>query len=461
MLIRFKVSNFLSFSELQEFTMLAGNVKKREEHIIDTGNIKLLKFAAIYGANASGKSNLLKALNFMRNIIINGLKINVSNLYCRKRNENKNSISTFDCELRINNKNYSYGFDILLGQNSIRAEWLYELTDKMDIPIYIRKLNEDIEINESYFKNNKNIIDRLNVYASDIQSQDNILFLTVMNKNKDDLYKSTMSEQLKTVKNIYDWFRNVFTVIFPQNGIDNSSFFSSEESLEKINDIISTFGTGISECKIVNSSMEELTSKVPLDIINNIRNNMQIDFFKQVKGNVNAEPKNFLFRINKELYILEMTDSSFINIDVKKVVLKHRNDDGEYLFEEESDGTIRLFDLIEILLNKENKKVYFIDELDRCLHPALTYEFVKRFLIGNKNSNAQLIVTTHESRLLNFDLLRRDEIWFTDREKNGPTHIYSLEDYNERFDKKIDKAYLEGRYGGIPIFETVFPIGDK
>ena len=71
-----------------------------------------------------------------------------------------------------------------------------------------------------------------------------------------------------------------------------------------------------------------------------------------------------------------------------------------------------------------------------------------------------MIVTTHESRLLNFELLRRDEVWFANREKYGPTELYSLEDYNERFDKKIDKAYLEGRYGGVPIFETVFPVGD-
>ena len=118
-------------------------------------------------------------------------------------------------------------------------------------------------------------------------------------------------------------------------------------------------------------------------------------------------------------------------------------------------------DLIEILINKDKEKIYLIDELDRCLHPELTYEFVKRFLSNTKDKNTQLIVTTHESRLLNFDLLRRDEIWFANREKNGPTELYSLEDYNERFDKKIDKAYLEGRYGGVPIFETIFPVGDE
>ena len=111
-------------------------------------------------------------------------------------------------------------------------------------------------------------------------------------------------------------------------------------------------------------------------------------------------------------------------------------------------------------MNKDTERVYLIDELDRCFHPELTYKFVERFL-NFTNNNSQLIVTTHESRLLNFDLLRRDEIWFANREKNGPTELYSLERYNERFDKKIDKAYLEGRYGGVPLFETLFPVGDK
>ena len=99
-----------------------------------------------------------------------------------------------------------------------------------------------------------------------------------------------------------------------------------------------------------------------------------------------------------------------------------------------------------------------IDELDRCLHPSLTYKFVDTFLQLAEKRNVQLIVTTHESRLLDFDLLRRDEIWFVNKRKSGERDIYSLEEYNTRFDQKIDKAYLEGRYGGVPIFSTVFPI---
>ena len=98
------------------------------------------------------------------------------------------------------------------------------------------------------------------------------------------------------------------------------------------------------------------------------------------------------------------------------------------------------------------------NELDRCLHPSLSYKFVETFLNLAAEKNIQLIVTTHESRLMDFDLLRRDEIWFVDKKENGESDIYSLEEYNARFDQKIDKAYLEGRYGGIPIFSTIFPV---
>ena len=124
---------------------------------------------------------------------------------------------------------------------------------------------------------------------------------------------------------------------------------------------------------------------------------------------------------------------------------------------EESDGTQRLFDLIEILLAAEDK-IYVIDELDRCLHPSLTYHFVKEYLAMAKNRNVQLIVTTHESRIMDFDLLRQDEIWMINKNENGDADIYSLDEYNIRFDKKVDKAYLEGRYGGIPLFSTLFPV---
>lgn len=102
-----------------------------------------------------------------------------------------------------------------------------------------------------------------------------------------------------------------------------------------------------------------------------------------------------------------------------------------------------------------------IDELDRCLHPSLTYKFVDTFLQLAEKRAVQLIVTTHESRLLDFDLLRRDEIWFVNKRKSGESDIYSLEEYNTRFDQKIDKAYLGGRYGGVRYLVQYFLLRER
>ena len=114
-------------------------------------------------------------------------------------------------------------------------------------------------------------------------------------------------------------------------------------------------------------------------------------------------------------------------------------------------------DLLDILFSNEGE-TYVIDEIDRSLHPCLTYKFVQKYLRLAAKRDLQLIVTTHESRLLDFGLLRQDEIWIANKNLGGATELYSLDEFNVRFDKKVDKAYLEGRYGGVPIFDTIFPV---
>lgn len=162
-----------------------------------------------------------------------------------------------------------------------------------------------------------------------------------------------------------------------------------------------------------------------------------------------------ILRTRVELFIITIDASDAVKCQTIEFCYGRKN----VLFDlgEESDGTIRILDLLEILLSGEGK-IYVIDELDRCLHPSLSYKFVETFLNIAAGENIQLIVTTHESRLMDFDLLRRDEIWFIEKKENGESDIYSLEEYNARFDQKIDKAYLEGRYGGVPIFSTIFPV---
>lgn len=158
---------------------------------------------------------------------------------------------------------------------------------------------------------------------------------------------------------------------------------------------------------------------------------------------------------NRDFFILSMDKDE--NIVCKIIKFSHGKKNILFELSEESDGMVRVLDLLEVLLSGEGK-TYVIDESDRCLHPSLTYKFTDTFLKLAAQKNIQLIVTSHESRLMDFDLLRRDEIWLVNKRKSGESDIYSLEEYNARFDQKIDKAYLEGRYGGVPVFNTVFPI---
>ena len=411
MLIRFNVKNFLSFSEredgrTEEFSMLAGKVQKKKEHIYDDGKIKLLKFAAIYGANASGKSNLVKAIDFMKETIINGLPKGHTEKYCRVKSENKAKESYFEFEIKLKEKYYSYGFEVVLSESRFVSEWLVELKSNNREKIIF---NRDIQ-NEKYefgtFLRGKELKNKLEVYAEDIKDDSSILFLSIMNKNKKNLYEEYKS--ISILKEMYLWIRDNLDINYPDRPISNYSYMADAKNVEEVCKFISAFGTGIKNFKMVDVSVEKVINKLP----KSIKDRLMSDF----------EKSNIFFSLD-----------------------------------EESDGTIRLLDLLEVLLSNKDK-TYVIDELDRCLHPSLSYKFIKTFLQKAEKSNIQLIVTTHESRLMDFNLLRRDEIWFVNKKSSGESDIYSLEEYNERFDKKIDKAYLEGRYGGVPIFSTVFPI---
>ena len=161
----------------------------------------------------------------------------------------------------------------------------------------------------------------------------------------------------------------------------------------------------------------------------------------------------------KEIQMTWRIDEGFFNIRIREnsepeittIVLKH----GKSIFEfsEESDGTKRLIDLIYMLMMKQDDIVFVVDELERSLHPKLTEHFIEMFMESHKEERIQLIFTTHENAIMDKKIFRRDEIWFIERDNNNVSVIYSLDKFKERYDKKLSKAYLEGRYGAIPVFK--------
>lgn len=451
MLIRINVGNFLSFNDVQEFSMLAGKVRNKSNRLYVDDSIKLIKFAAIFGANASGKSNLISAMKFVQSMILKGFPKDSLWKYCKLYIENKDKASYFEFELKLYDKYYSYGFEAILSKQQIISEWLYEICPSgQDKEIFSRNtVNEKYSVSK-YFSS-KELLAKLNVYADDIKSDGSVLLLKLLNQNKNTLYAEY--EESRVFRAVFKWFQTQLDINFPDRPISDYSYFVSYQDIKTICSTLEAFGTGITKYSIVETSPEKMGKEIPPKIVEDIISKLNEQ--KMVDEYENRDT-TIILRGDKSFFIFENDDDN--NITCKTIHFNHGNENIFFELSEESDGTTRLLDLLTVLFENRKGSVFVIDEIDRCLHPQLTYKFVSEYLKIATRQEIQLIVSTHESRLLDFDLLRKDEIWFVDKNTCGESTIYSLDEYNERFDKKIDKAYLEGRYGGVPIFSSVFPV---
>lgn len=459
MLVRFNVKNFLSFAcnedgNSQEFSMIAGKVKNKPEHTYEYSKLKLLKLACIYGANASGKSNLVKAIHFMKDTVINGIPLNCYESYCKSNLDNKDKKSYLEFEILYNEKCYAYGFEIILSKGTFVSEWLIELSSNSDKVIYTRDIvNGEYQLG-THFKNS-NLRKKLDVYIDDIKNDGSALFLTIMNQNKNSLYAEY--DEIQILNRVFNWVKNDLNIIYPYQPISNYEYMSDNRKIEEVCSLLNSFGTGITGFNISDISFEKVLLELPVDLKEMLK--LEISQLCQLRDRTNnpqMENLNFILRTQFHFIIININKQNIY--ECKSIKFSHSsNKDILFNISEESLGTQRVLDLIEILICGRDK-TYIIDELDCSLHPSLTYNFIEKFIELTQKNKIQLIVTTHESRLLDFNLLRRDEIWFINKNNLGESDIYSLEEYNTRFDLKIDKAYLEGRYGGVPIFTTLFPI---
>lgn len=451
MLSEFKISNFLSFNTEQTFSMKAGKVRSKSERVFSNDNFKLLKFLAIYGANASGKSNLVSAFDFARTVIVNGIPSNCGNCYFRLNAEKKNDPTHFEFTIKIGNEQYVYGFRLHLSSASILEEYLklYKYSSVYSTVFFRDTTSGRFEV-DSFFKDNA-INERLRIYAEDVKRDKSILFLRVMNQNKDSLYKK--DTEIKIYKSVFDWFRYKLSVNYPDSPITNFSYLMDIDSIGEIGKLLSYFGTGVSKIEIAEVALEKVEAKVPKDVMREISDLLQ-EQKKQFEDNDNPENMPAVILRSSEGNSMFIIESSHDELQCKTLEFVHEGSSAVFSSDEESDGTIRLLDLIEVLLCKDEERVYVIDEINRRFHPLLTYKFVEEYLKLAATRNIQLIVTTHESKLMDFDLLRKDEIGFVDKDDKGSSTIFSLDTFSERFDKKVCKAYFEGNYGAIPRFKN-------
>lgn len=448
MLVRFSVGNFLSFKDIQEFSMIKGKPQNKSERLFETSQIKLLKFAAVFGANASGKSNLVSSMKFAQMTILHGMPSRGKISPFRLDNESLSKPSYFEFEIVIDGKNYSYGFEVFLDTKQYVSEWLVELLSSGKNKVIFERDIQNGTIESNFTISTEDNKTKYKVYSDDIAKNRKLLFLTVMNREKEELYKEP--NEFSIFQRVYQWFADILDVNYPERPISDYSYFRDTDNKAEICRVIRCLGTGITNFVEQRSSLEQLRSDLPKKVVEKIEEDI---------NNVQSEKggKLTLTIRSGSMYYMVLVDGE--DIAVTTIAFEHGTTD-LFGFREESDGTRRILDLIEILLSN-NEKVYIIDEIDRSLHPQMTFKFVQEFLKAAKARNIQLIITTHESALMDFGLLRQDEIWIADKNNVGATALYSLDEYNVRFDKKVAKAYLEGRYGGVPIFSSIFPINEE
>lgn len=447
MLIRFAVSNFLSFDGKQELSLEAGKTRKNSNRIYTNRRLRLVKCKSLFGANGSGKSNLIKAIQFVQSIQKDGFPRGFSNCYYRLKEENKLVPSEFEVEFLCEDKHLCFGFTSVLSTGSIEKEWLYETT-----PSGLRKILYDRNvIDESFvvgeFFKEKNAVLKLKSYGEDSANDYENLFLTIINKSKGKMFSD--HPELRILHSINEWFQKKLTISFPEDVLKGYPYFR-DSNLQEIAVIMNALGTGIQNVRIVEVPKEVVIRKIPENIYNIIISDLEkANATKKKEGDL-THP-SIMARAVKEFYTFEIDQMN--KVTIKTIEFEHEANNIYFNLNEESDGTARILDLIEILFKISNDSIYVIDEIDRCLHPAMTAKIISMFLQMAESRNTQLIITTHESRLLKNDLLRNDEISFIIKTFSGSSIIKPLEKYQLRADKKIYEALFDGSLDAVPNFK--------
>ncbi len=432
MLIKFKVSNYLSFNETVEFNMLAGNVRRHSQHIHNFKGHRLLKSSVVYGSNGSGKSNLIHAMGLLEEIVAHGeLNSFTDNNKFKLNPSNLDLPIKLEIEFITNNRGYSYGIEF--HENLIKKEWLKKLEfgKKDDLILFRResKSNDKIKLTfaDKYLKSEKNKVLR-EVYQDDLLTKDlPFIFLA-------------KTQKFKEISEAYEWITNKMVFIFTGvkfrglAGIMNRDI----EFRDFTNKLIGDLGTGIKELRI-----------------------KTIDFDSYFGEDNLAEKERVLKSVmdGEEEMIGDYYSNAIAYLDdngkpiVKKLYSIHESPDyGEIEFElyEESEGSLRLLDFLpafHMALNYEYTII--IDEIDQSIHVNLLKELVSK-LQEKGDLKGQIIFTTHESNLLDLDIFRQDEIWFTEKDIKGATHLCQLSDFDIRTEMDVTKGYLSGKFGAIP-----------
>jgi AAA15 family ATPase/GTPase len=421
--------------------------RNMKEHIIkDTkGKLtKVLPIVTIYGANASGKTNLVNAIEFMKNLVLKGTNpdrlINVIPHRLDPNTEFKPS--KFEIVFKHSEVIYTYGF--VISDKIVHEEWLFGYFTSQESRIFERITKNDkteVEPGKRLIENVEKV-DFIKFIAQG--TRPNQLFLTEANNKNIDL-----------IKPIIHWFREHLHIIRPnsQYSLLTLRAHKDHDFIDYLSKFLHIADTGISSIKC--ESEEYDPNKHLSDLPEEMR--------AQIKENLSIGPENIVLIRKQESSMAISKDEASNNKSLKFLQLKteHIRTDGTFtLFEtsSESDGTRRLMDLAPMLLDIwERDRVFIIDELDRSLHTHISRLFIQTCIAGviQRHARGQFIMTTHDTNLLDRSLLRRDEILFMEKDKFGASHLTSLADYKITEGLNYENGYINGRFGAIPFIGNI------
>jgi Predicted ATPases len=429
MLLEFKVSNYRSIGEEQTISLIpASNQKEYEQNIIQNSKYNALNAVALYGANASGKTNILRAMSLLDKIVhISARTSSTAKLPYDPfllREDMANKPTTFEVMFVINDNRYRYGF--AFNANKIQNERLFRKVSGREVALFER---EDDVINvSSGYRGGKRLID-----AAIEATRTNALFLSTCDMLN-----------IEEAKIIMQWFRH-FNMIDGLNTeiyeLKTVELWQNSEYKEKIEQYLSSICLNVKGIDMSIRDFEE--SDLPDDMPSNVKTQLKQKLLGSQEYKVHAKHRIY--------------DSE------KRPTTSNLSWEWD---ERESAGAQKALQLSgPILWALSNGGVLIIDEFEAKLHPIMTLNTIEVFLNKNSNpNNAQLIFATHDTNLLSYAKLRRDQIYFAEKNDWENTEIFSLSDFvyfgekngsfvseKERPDTDKEKRYIEGRYGAIPV----------
>lgn len=434
MILRVTIENLFSFKDETEISFVAGKSDRHNEQVSRAekrDDISVLKAGIIYGANASGKSNIIKSVAIIQKIALGSVPR--KDIEPFKLVEPNTKPSKVEIEFKAGKRYFAYGVEFNI--KGIAEEWLYEINSRADKEIFSRRTTA--VGNEFTFGS----ID------GDDENRQLVKFISQSTPVTDSFlseYIKRNGKGLDCINIAHNWLKENLKIIFPDSRYSGISIRieRDKEFAMATKSLLGYFNTGIVDIRRTKIQKENLD--LPKDLVD--------EFLAGSEPN-----KNFLVSSPTTIYFFETNDSGITTIYKQNAI--HRNDDGgEVSFDmnEESDGSLRLLDFIPMLidLGLNNEMVYLIDEIDRSMHPMLSQKLLEYYFSRlSDGRDCQLVFTTHESNLLNLELIRADEVWFVEKDRNGASHLYSLAEFKPRED--IRKGYLQGRYGAIPFFAPI------